>query len=76
MDVGKKMHWVACNGICKSKEERGLGFRSLFDVSRTLFSKLWWIVRTQKTLRTNFMWNMYCKKVRPQFVEWKGGSLI
>lgn len=32
----KNMHWIAWNDICRPKEKGGLGFRSLFDVSKTL----------------------------------------
>lgn len=73
--MGKNKHWVAWNDICRPKEVEGLSFRSLFDVSKALFAKLWWNFRTQKSLWTNYIWNKYCKKVRSQLAEWKGGSL-
>ncbi|KAG5610599.1 hypothetical protein H5410_021880 [Solanum commersonii] len=37
------------------KDKGGLGFSSLFDVSKALFAKLWWIFRTKNTLWTNFI---------------------
>ncbi|KAG5610516.1 hypothetical protein H5410_021797 [Solanum commersonii] len=46
-EVGRNKHSVAWNDICKPKEEGELGFRSLFDVSKALFAKIWWIFRTQ-----------------------------
>jgi len=73
-EVGRNKHWVAWDVICRPKEEGGLGIRSLFDVSKALFAKLWWIFRTQKSMWTIFMWNKYCKRHAPQVVEWKGGS--
>lgn len=48
----------------------------IFYISKALFAKLWWVFRTEKTLWTNFMWYTYCKKVTPQMVEWRGGSII
>jgi len=70
----KNKHWVFRTDICQAKMEGGLGFRSLFDVSRALFAKLWWNFRTKHSMWSHFMWNKYCKKCRPQIVEWKGGS--
>jgi len=70
----RNRHWVAWSDIY-NKEESGLGFRSLFDVSKALCAKLWWTFRTEKSLWTNFMWNKYYKGERAQVVEWKGGSL-
>ncbi|WMV59135.1 hypothetical protein MTR67_052520, partial [Solanum verrucosum] len=69
-------YWIAWPDICLPKEEGGLGFRSLFDVSRVLFAKLWWNFRTTNSLWSNFMWNKYCKRHRPQVVEWRGGSQV
>ncbi|KAG5613793.1 hypothetical protein H5410_013617 [Solanum commersonii] len=54
----------------------GLGFRSLFDVSKVVFAKLWWKFRTTNSLWSQFMWNKYCKRNRPQVVEWRGGSQV
>ncbi|XP_060182221.1 uncharacterized protein LOC132611876 [Lycium barbarum] len=38
---GKCKHWSKWNKLCYPKVEGGLGFRSLNDISRALFSKLW-----------------------------------
>ncbi|KAG5575937.1 hypothetical protein H5410_056071 [Solanum commersonii] len=54
-------HWVAWSEMCYPKKEGGIGFRTLFDTSSTLFAKLWSIFRTQKSLWSTFMWNKYCK---------------
>ncbi|XP_075095490.1 uncharacterized protein LOC142173745 [Nicotiana tabacum] len=54
----------------------GIGFRSLNDVSRALFAKLWWRFRTTKSLWSNFMWNKYCKKEPPTVVRFRGGSHV
>ncbi|KAH0776352.1 hypothetical protein KY290_007763 [Solanum tuberosum] len=62
--------------MCVPKEEGGLGFRSLIDVSKASFAKLWWNFRTKNTLWSNYMWNKYCKRHDPQTVEWKGGSQV
>ncbi|XP_059289891.1 uncharacterized protein LOC132043417 [Lycium ferocissimum] len=60
----------------RSKSEGGLGFRSLFDVSKALFTKLWWRFRTSGTLWSTFMWNKYCKKHITTSVQWKEGSQL
>lgn len=73
-EVGRNRHWVSWSDICQPKKEGGLGFRSLFDVSRALYAKLWWTFRIKRTLWTTFIWNKYCKRQRPQLVEWKGGT--
>lgn len=75
-EEGQATHWIAWTDICLPKVEGGLGFRSLFDVSKALFAKLWWIFRTSNSLWSNFLWNKYCKRYRPQVVEWNGGSQI
>ncbi|XP_075087544.1 uncharacterized protein LOC142169569 [Nicotiana tabacum] len=62
---GRSRHWASWQNLCLPKEEGGLGFRSLHDVSRALFAKLWWKFRTTKSLWSNFMWNKYCKKELP-----------
>ncbi|KAG5589913.1 hypothetical protein H5410_040427, partial [Solanum commersonii] len=43
-------HWVAWTNMCFPREEGGLGFKSLFGVSKALFVKLWWSFRTKKSI--------------------------
>lgn len=62
--------------LCLPKEEGSLGFRSLHDVSKALFAKLWWRFRTTKLLWANFMWNKYCKKELPIVVQFREGSNV
>jgi len=73
-EEGRTKHWISWSDICRPKKEGGLGFRSLFDVSKAMFAKLWWTFRTKKSMWTIYMWNKYCKRHRPQLVEWNGGS--
>nr|XP_016498800.1 PREDICTED: uncharacterized protein LOC107817478 [Nicotiana tabacum] len=73
-EEGKSSHWTKWLNLCLLKDEGGLGFRSLFDVSKALFAKLWWKFRTTKFLRLNFMWNKYCKKELPTVVQFREGS--
>ncbi|XP_070034673.1 uncharacterized protein [Nicotiana tomentosiformis] len=61
-EEGRSRHWTKWKNLCLPKEEGGVGFRSLHDVSKTLFAKLWWTFRTSKSLWSNFMWNNYYKK--------------
>ncbi|XP_060170729.1 uncharacterized protein LOC132601672 [Lycium barbarum] len=56
--------------------EGGLGFRSLFDMSKALFTKLWWRFRTGGTIWATYMWNKYCKRKIPTLVQWNGGSQL
>ncbi|XP_060178276.1 uncharacterized protein LOC132608235 [Lycium barbarum] len=72
----KSRHWSAWRNICIPTQEGVLGFKSLFDVSKALFAKLWWRFRTTSTLWYNYMWNKYCKKVIPRLVIWKEGSQV
>ncbi|XP_049406079.1 uncharacterized protein LOC125869665 [Solanum stenotomum] len=73
---GKSKHWAAWDKVCLPKQEGGLGFRSIFEVSKAMHAKLWWKFRTQNTVWANFMWNKYCKKQIPSLVQWKGGSQL
>lgn len=68
-DEGRRRYWFSWKEIYLSKNEGDLGFRSLYDVSKALFTKFWWIFRRNNSLRTNFMWNKYCKMYIPQLVE-------
>ncbi|KAG5595538.1 hypothetical protein H5410_036770 [Solanum commersonii] len=66
----KGKHWVAWENMCISKEEGGLGFRSLHEVNNALFEKLWWNFRVfVSSLWCSYMRNKYCKKVHP-IVVW------
>nr|XP_016475728.1 PREDICTED: uncharacterized protein LOC107797360 [Nicotiana tabacum] len=75
-EEGRSRHWASWQNLCLPKEEGGLGFRSLNDVSRALFAKLWWRFRTTKSLWSNFMWNKYCKTELPTVVHFRGGSHV
>lgn len=56
MVIGEKC--IRWHRTCMSAKYEGeLGFKSLFDVSRALFTKCWWIFRTKKSLWDKFMWN-------------------
>ncbi|XP_070040912.1 uncharacterized mitochondrial protein AtMg00310-like [Nicotiana tomentosiformis] len=75
-DEGTSRHWSKWQNLCLPNEEGGLGFRFLFDVSRALFSKLWWNFRITKTLWANIMWNKYCKMELPTTVQFNEGSHV
>ncbi|WMV29500.1 hypothetical protein MTR67_022885 [Solanum verrucosum] len=64
-EVGRSKHWAAWEKVCLPKEEGGLGFRSIADISKAMYAKLWWKFRTQNSLWANFLWNKYCKKQIP-----------
>ncbi|XP_060190723.1 uncharacterized protein LOC132619998 [Lycium barbarum] len=75
-EEGRRRHWSSWLNLCKLKEDGGVGFRSLFDVSKALCAKLWWKFRTTNTLWASYMWIKYCKRHSPQTVQWKGGSQV
>uniref|UniRef100_A0A1U7X1L2 Uncharacterized protein LOC104234194 n=1 Tax=Nicotiana sylvestris TaxID=4096 RepID=A0A1U7X1L2_NICSY len=51
---GTSRHWASWNTLCMPVEEGGIGFRSLHDVAKALFSKLWWNFRTKPSLWSSF----------------------
>ncbi|XP_060200436.1 uncharacterized protein LOC132628686 [Lycium barbarum] len=55
-------HWATWTTLCHPQEEGGMGFRSLQDISKALFAKLWWNMRTKQSLWRTFMSNKYLKK--------------
>ncbi|XP_019226880.1 PREDICTED: uncharacterized protein LOC109208254 [Nicotiana attenuata] len=75
-EEGRSRHWTKWQNLCLPKEEGGVGFRSLIDVSKALFAKLWWRYRTTKSLWSNFMRNKYFKKELPTVVQFRKGSHI
>jgi len=75
-EVGRNKHWAAWEKVCLPKKEGGLDFRSIPDISKAMYAKLWWKFSTQNSLWANFLWNKYCKKQIPTLVQWKGGSQV
>ncbi|XP_060182430.1 uncharacterized protein LOC132612110 [Lycium barbarum] len=75
-EEGRCRHWASWLNMCIPKQEGGLGFRSIYDMSKALCAKLWWKFRTTSSLWANFIWNKYCKKQIPQVVQWKRGSQL
>lgn len=75
-EEGRNRHWTKWQNLCHPREEGGIEFRSLFDVSKALFAKLWWRFRTTKSLWSNYMWNKYCKKDQPTTVQFRRGSHV
>ncbi|XP_075080475.1 uncharacterized protein LOC107786790 [Nicotiana tabacum] len=69
-------HWASWTNLCMPYEEGGIGFRSLHDVAKALFCKLWWIFRTKPSLWSSFMSQKYCKKMNSVVVPWKGDFAI
>ncbi|XP_049370570.1 uncharacterized protein LOC125835476 [Solanum verrucosum] len=73
----KNKHWVSWDRMCYPRGEGGLGWRSLHDVSKALFAKLWWNFRTStNTLWAFFMRNKYCKKHHPIIAQGYGTSHV
>ncbi|XP_070012048.1 uncharacterized protein [Nicotiana sylvestris] len=57
---GTSRHWASWNTLCMPVEEGGIGFRSLHDVAKALFSKLWWNFRIKPSLWSSFVCQKYC----------------
>jgi len=73
----KGKHWVAWKDLCFLKEEGGIGFRSLHDINKAMFAKLWWNFRVStNSLWETYMWNKYCKKMHPLLVKSSGASHV
>lgn len=61
--------------IYAGQRGRGIALWSFNDISRVLFSKLWWIFRSSTNLIwSHYMWNKYCKKDHPCIVIAGGGG--
>nr|XP_016458897.1 PREDICTED: uncharacterized protein LOC107782527 [Nicotiana tabacum] len=73
---GSTRHWASWTNLCMPFDEGGIGFRSLHDVSKALFCKLWWNFRTKPTLWNSFICQKYCKKLNAVIVPWKRGSRV
>nr|XP_016466901.1 PREDICTED: uncharacterized protein LOC107789578 [Nicotiana tabacum] len=57
---GTSRNWASWSILCMPVEEGGIGFRSLYDVAKALFSKLWWNFRTKPSLWSSFVCQKYC----------------
>ncbi|XP_060190596.1 uncharacterized protein LOC132619837 [Lycium barbarum] len=72
----KGVHWVKWETLPLPKDEGGLGFKSLFEVSNALFCRLWWNLRTNPSLWSSFIINKYNKKLHPVIAHAKEASSI
>ncbi|XP_019240115.1 PREDICTED: uncharacterized protein LOC109220106 [Nicotiana attenuata] len=73
---GSSRHWASWSNLYMPYEEGGIGFRSLHDVSKALFCKLWGNFRTKPSLWSSFMSQKYCKKFNAVIVPWREGSHV
>ncbi|XP_019223710.1 PREDICTED: uncharacterized protein LOC109205453 [Nicotiana attenuata] len=71
---GRVKHWASWGTLCLPKYEGGLGFRSMHDISKALFVKLWWNFRATDSLWSAFMRTKYCMKINEVIVPWRRGS--
>lgn len=63
--------------MCFPKEEGGLDFRSLHDMLKALFAKIWWIFKSStSSLWSDFIWSKYCKKKHPLLAQGYGTSHV
>lgn len=73
---GSSRHWASWSTFCMPCEKGGVGFRSLHDVSKAMFCKLWWNSRTKPSLWSSFIIQKYYKKINPMVVPWRKGSHV
>ncbi|XP_060210297.1 uncharacterized protein LOC132637182 [Lycium barbarum] len=69
-------HWATWTTLCHPQEEGGMGFRSLQDISKALFTKLWWNMRTKQSLWRTFMSNKYLKKFHAVIAPSRSGTYV
>lgn len=70
-------HWVAWEDMCYPRKEGRLGLRSLHDMSKALFAKLWWRFRVStSSLWSTYIGNKYCKKFYPVITRNSGVSYV
>ncbi|KAL0294569.1 UNVERIFIED_CONTAM: hypothetical protein Sradi_6879600 [Sesamum radiatum] len=61
----KKIHWTKWHNICYPTEEGGLGIRNLRDMVTAFSYKLWWRVRLNNSLWSQFTISKYCQGFSP-----------
>ncbi|XP_019261368.1 PREDICTED: uncharacterized protein LOC109239280 [Nicotiana attenuata] len=69
-----KYHWASWQKLCHTKEEGGIGLRSIEDVCRAMEYKQWWLFRTKETLWGDFLMAKYCKRSHPISKKWDSGQ--
>ncbi|XP_060186235.1 uncharacterized protein LOC132615631 [Lycium barbarum] len=69
-------HWATWTTLCHPQKEGGMGFRSLQDISKSLFAKLWWNMRTKQSLWRTFMSNKYLKKFHAVIAPSGSGTYV
>lgn len=72
-DVGRNKHWVAWNNMFLPIEDGGLGFRTLIDISKELFSMLWWILELKII---DGMISCGTNNVRSKNLRWHNGEEV
>ena len=76
-DGKNKYHWSKWENLCFSKDEGGVGIRSIHDISNSLILKRWWRFRTQPSLWDDFLMKKYCKRSHPvSKVPWSADSQL
>ncbi|KAL0293316.1 UNVERIFIED_CONTAM: putative ribonuclease H protein [Sesamum radiatum] len=61
----KKIHWTKWSNVCYPTEEGGLGIRNLRDMVTAFSYKLWWRVRLNNSLWSQFTISKYCQGFSP-----------
>ncbi|KAL0430780.1 UNVERIFIED_CONTAM: hypothetical protein Sradi_0704000 [Sesamum radiatum] len=61
----KKIHWTKWQNVCYPTEKGGLGIRNLRDMVTAFSYKLWWRVRLNNSLWSQFTISKYCQGFSP-----------
>lgn len=64
-DGKQRYHWSSWTNLCYPKEEGGVGFRYIMDVSKSFAVKRWWRFRTSRSVWAEFLRVKYCSRVHP-----------
>ncbi|XP_075106797.1 putative mitochondrial protein AtMg00310 [Nicotiana tabacum] len=71
---GKQIyHWCSWTNMCYLKEEGGMGFRSMLEISESFSIKRSWRFRTCKSLWADFLKTKYCSRLSPCEKKWSAG---
>ncbi|XP_071902709.1 uncharacterized protein [Coffea arabica] len=65
----KRIHWASWERLCFPTEKGGLGVRSLNDMVTAFSYKLWWRLRQQGSIWSDFMYSKYIGDHHPLRAE-------
>ncbi|XP_059277530.1 uncharacterized protein LOC132031564 [Lycium ferocissimum] len=61
-DNKKRYHWSSWANMCYTQAERGTGFKSIVDICKVFASKIWWRLRVENNIWSQFMMAKYSQR--------------